>query len=100
NNALLLKKLSGLPGEQRKARFNATIAIVGEGIRETVCGIVEGHIIEETRGKGGFGYDPLFVPQGHSRTFAEMGEGEKHEISHRRRALDQAYAVLKEYLRT
>ncbi|MCB1720485.1 MAG: RdgB/HAM1 family non-canonical purine NTP pyrophosphatase [Alphaproteobacteria bacterium] len=100
NNALLLKKLSGLPGEQRKARFNATIAIVGEGIRETVCGIVEGHIIEETRGKGGFVHDPLFVPQGHSRTFAEMGEGEKHEISHRRRALDQAYAVLKEYLRT
>ena len=56
-------------------------------VAETVSGVVEGTITSVERGTGGFGYDPLFVPEGGSRTFAEMTADEKHALSHRGRAL-------------
>jgi XTP/dITP diphosphohydrolase len=87
NMNLLLKNLSG--AENRKAKFVTVIALVGNGIEEIFEGEVEGEIILEKRGEGGFGYDPIFVPTGYSETFAEMSADEKNKISHRARALQK-----------
>jgi len=88
NNALLLKNLKGVPPEKRKARFVCEIALAcPEGILFTVRGTVEGTIIDEPRGKGGFGYDPLFMYPPLGRTFGELPAEEKNKISHRANAL-------------
>ena len=93
NNAKLLRELSG--ADDRRARFRTAIALLN-GDAEPVFfnGTVEGHILEAPRGRGGFGYDPLFVPEGWDRTFAEATGEEKNAISHRGRAV----AALAEYL--
>ncbi len=84
NVALLLKNLEGK--SDRAARFRTVIALV-EGDKITlVDGVVEGRIIDELRGDNGFGYDPIFVPEGYDKTFAEMDSKEKNSISHRARA--------------
>ncbi len=83
----LLRELAGVSAGRRTARFR-TVALVRrpDGSEVVAVGTVEGHISEERRGGGGFGYDPLFVPvEGDGRSFAEMGD-EKHAISHRGRA--------------
>ena len=81
NRTKLLKDLHGVPARKRRARFRCVIAIVGPGnFERTVEGIVPGTIREEPAGAGGFGYDPLFVPQGYSKTFAEMDPLEKNHI--------------------
>jgi XTP/dITP diphosphohydrolase len=88
NCALLLRRLEGVPVERRTARF-ATVALAHwpDGREAAALGTVEGTIAEEARGEGGFGYDPVFVPdEGDGRTFAEMTAAEKHAISHRGRA--------------
>lgn len=77
----------------RRARFRTIVALIQENETHLFEGIVNGTIIEERRGNGGFGYDPVFVPEGYSLTMAEMGE-EKNKISHRARAI----AKLAEYL--
>jgi XTP/dITP diphosphohydrolase len=59
-------------------------------------GTVEGHLVESLHGAGGFGYDPLFVPDGHEKTFAELGDEIKNSLSHRARALQQVIAFLDE----
>ncbi len=90
----LLAKLDGVPVEKRTARFR-TVAMVmtPDGTEIVGVGQVEGRIIAEPRGAGGFGYDPVFAPtEGDGRTFAEMSDDEKHEISHRGRAF-RALAV-------
>jgi len=87
--------MNGVPLWRRKAQFRTVIAIVGKGFEHTVEGIVEGIIIEEPRGDQGFGYDPLFVPDGSSKTYAEMTMEEKNSLSHRARALEKAVEVLK-----
>lgn len=88
NNALLLERLAGAPPERRTARFRCALALVGPDGRETVVeGRCEGTIAETPRGAGGFGYDPLFIPDGESRTFAELPAGIKDAISHRARAV-------------
>ncbi|MDD4191243.1 MAG: non-canonical purine NTP diphosphatase [Mangrovibacterium sp.] len=89
----LLRQLIGV--ENRKARFRTVISLVIEGREILFEGIVEGTILEEKRGKEGFGYDPVFVPAGHSKTFAEMGPHEKNEISHRARAVQKLVNWLK-----
>ena len=71
------------------------VAIVGNGIEKTVDGVVEGSILENIRGTGGFGYDPLFVPNGSSQTYAEMTLEEKNTLSHRAKALKNAIEILK-----
>lgn len=76
--------------DDRRARFRAVVVVVYPDGREVAAeGVVEGRIVGERRGAGGFGYDPVFVPDDDAagRTFAEMGDAEKHEISHRGRAV-------------
>ena len=87
NNELLLKNLEGV--SDRRARFVCCIALVDpEGREHTVRGECAGEIVAEPSGAGGFGYDPLFVPEGYALTYAELGEAEKNRISHRARALE------------
>jgi XTP/dITP diphosphohydrolase len=95
NNAKLLHELKGIPPRRRTARFRCAVALVGKGIEKTVEGAVEGAILESERGAGGFGYDPLFVPVGFDRTYAELTSEEKNTISHRARAIAEALKILK-----
>ncbi|QHV98645.1 RdgB/HAM1 family non-canonical purine NTP pyrophosphatase [Spirosoma endbachense] len=91
------KLLTNLDGEaNRKARFITVFTLLLHGIEHQFEGIVEGQILLEPRGAGGFGYDPVFLPDGHDRTFAEMSIQEKNAISHRSRALTKMVAYLKE----
>ncbi len=91
----LLKRMEGV-GE-RHARFRTIISLVIDGDQYSFEGIVEGKILEENRGKGGFGYDPVFMPEGYEESFAEMPLSEKNRISHRARAVEQLAEFLKNY---
>jgi len=100
NNKELLRHLDGVPMDKRTARFRCVVAIADEqGLYECVEGICNGVIIEAERGGGGFGYDPLFIPDGQTRTFGELSPDVKNRISHRAKALEKAWAVLSRYLR-
>jgi XTP/dITP diphosphohydrolase len=89
NNAKLLRELAGKT--DRRARFRCVMALSDPaGHAETVEGRCDGQIIKELRGAAGFGYDPLFVPDGFAQTFAEMPADQKNAISHRGRALQAA----------
>lgn len=81
----LLRELEGV--ENRKAHFKTVMALVLNGQEYLFEGIVKGTIITELRGSNGFGYDPVFMPDGSSKTFAEMSLEEKNTISHRKIAL-------------
>jgi len=89
NNRKLLDALATTPN--RRARFRCAIALATpDGRAATVDGRCEGRIAEAPRGEGGFGYDPLFIPDDHAQTFAELGSDVKHRISHRGAALRAA----------
>lgn len=112
NNAKLLRLLQNAPLEKRTARFRCVIAFTPVPNRSSkgtspVCeaneaelatqlfsGTCEGRILRQARGQGGFGYDPLFVPDGFSESFAELGETVKNRISHRSNALAKLNASL------
>jgi len=114
NNAKLLRLLKDIPPEKRTARFHCVLALtplLSEKVESAspVCyadefemqtelfdGVCEGHVIFEPRGQNGFGYDPLFMPDGFKQTFAELGEDVKNKLSHRAQAL----AKLKQRLDT
>lgn len=83
--------------ENRKARFRTVIALILENKEYLFEGIVEGTIINEKKGKEGFGYDPVFVPDGKNTTFAEMDLSEKNTVSHRARAFDKLKEFLYQY---
>lgn len=85
NNRKLLEELKGVTN--RKARFRTIICLFYQGKEHYFEGKVEGSIITELRGIDGFGYDPVFIPDGHSHTYAEMGFEEKNSISHRAEAV-------------
>lgn len=88
NRALLLEKLEGVRGKDRLARFRCVIVLARAGRKlASFSGSVEGVIINQEKGSGGFGYDPLFVPEGHCETFAQLGSEVKNALSHRARAL-------------
>ena len=88
NNEKLLALLDGVPYSKRRAKFVSVITMVfPDGDMVVARGECPGHILLEARGKGGFGYDPLFVPDGYQRTFAQLTEDEKNSISHRAQAL-------------
>jgi len=88
NRQKLLKALSTVRPEQRNARFR-TVICFADSLRIFFAeGICAGKIAEQERGTGGFGYDPIFIPEGYHRTFAELPEAIKNRISHRRRALE------------
>ena len=93
NNALLMKNLEGV--EDRSARFTCTMALVDpEGREHVVTGHCPGRIAHAPSGTAGFGYDPLFIPDGYDASFADLGEDAKNKISHRGRALAQVKALL------
>ena len=95
SEANMTKLLENMEGkDNRKARFRTAICLIEGGEKYFFDGIVNGEIIRARRGASGFGYDPIFMPEGYSDTFAEMGNDEKNKISHRARAV----AKLCEYL--
>ena len=93
NMEKLLKELKGK--ENRKAQFRTAICLIMEGKEYLFEGIVKGEIIAEKRGGAGFGYDPIFVPEGYEQTFAELGNDIKNTISHRARAVENLCTFLK-----
>jgi len=84
--------------KNRKARFRTVIALIVDNKEYLFEGIVEGRIIGEKRGTSGFGYDPVFIPDGKELTFAEMELSEKNSISHRARAFEKLRTFLSNYL--
>lgn len=92
NRQKLLTELSDITN--RKARFVTIIALIYNKIEYIFEGVIDGEIATVEMGTGGFGYDPLFIPAGYDKTFAQMTPGEKNAISHRSRALHKAVAFL------
>jgi XTP/dITP diphosphohydrolase len=93
NMSLLLKNLSAYPN--KSARFRTVITLITPGLTRQFEGIVNGQIIHEHRGSGGFGYDPVFLTDGYEKTLAEMSMEEKNTISHRARAVNKLVEFLK-----
>ena len=85
NKRLLLERMAGK--ENRGAQFRTAMALILDGEEYLFEGVVRGEILTQECGDGGFGYDPLFAPEGHSESFAEMSAEEKNAISHRGRAV-------------
>lgn len=92
NMCKLLSKMSNV--KDRTARFRTVISLIINGVEHQFEGRVEGRIATEKHGKEGFGYDPIFIPEGYNKSFAELGEEVKNQISHRARAVKK----LAEYL--
>ncbi|MBO7637196.1 MAG: non-canonical purine NTP diphosphatase [Paludibacteraceae bacterium] len=96
NMQKLLQNLSGK--ENRKARFRTVISLIWEGEEHFFEGIVEGTILTEKHGSEGFGYDPIFQPNGYSKSFAELSMEEKNSISHRGKAVEKLLQFLNKNL--
>ena len=95
NNAKLMREMDGV--DDRRARFRCVMVLAKNGkVLGEFAGAVEGRIIGEPRGAQGFGYDPFFVPEGFTETFAELGVEVKNRLSHRARALQGVLAFLKD----
>jgi len=101
NNRKLLRLLQNIPAEKRTARFRCVLALVeAQSPKSKIqslrlfSGACEGRIDFAPRGAGGFGYDPLFIPDGFTQSFAELGEDVKNRLSHRAQALAQLKAAL------
>jgi non-canonical purine NTP pyrophosphatase (RdgB/HAM1 family) len=96
NNRLLLQQLADIPADQRTGRFLCALALCDPAGKLVLScqDSVEGHILRSPRGSNGFGYDPLFVPNGFERTTAELDAAEKHRISHRGKALRQLKSLI------
>ena len=94
--ANMLKLLHELDGkENRKAQFRTAISLILDGKEYLFEGVIKGEIIKEKRGDSGFGYDPVFVPEGYDRTFAELGNEIKNQISHRALAVNKLCEFLR-----
>jgi XTP/dITP diphosphohydrolase len=93
NMALLLKNLEDTA--DRSAQFRTVIALIINDQIHCFEGICKGQIIQQPKGKNGFGYDPIFIPDGANKTFAEMNTGEKNKFSHRKKAVDKMIEYLK-----
>ncbi len=99
NNTKLLASMWEIPEERRGARFVSVVAVARPGVvLASFTGVCEGSIAPGPRGSAGFGYDPLFVPRGQGRSYAELDLEEKNRISHRGKAFRQARAWLQRYL--
>jgi XTP/dITP diphosphohydrolase len=99
NRKKLLEKMQHLLDEDRQAYFECCIALASPaGLRKCVRGVCEGSLLLSDRGGSGFGYDPLFVKHGYSKSFAELEEATKNRISHRRKALDKLLISLESIL--
>ena len=93
NMQKLVQNLQGVTN--RKAQFRTVICLIWDGKKYLFEGICKGEIIEEKRGNAGFGYDPIFVPEGYDQTFAELGNDIKNSISHRAKAVELLCNFLK-----
>ena len=96
NNIKLLEEMRGVPPRRRRAQFRSVLAIVSDGMEKLTEGICSGFLGEQPRGTNGFGYDPLFIPDGFSRTYAELTAQEKNKISHRSRSFDAMRKILEQ----
>jgi XTP/dITP diphosphohydrolase len=95
NNAKLLAELLGIHGPNRRARFRCVLVLAAPGRPEVVAqGAIEGFVLPALRGAGGFGYDPLFNPEGDARSLAEYAPDEKNRVSHRGQAARQLLHLL------
>lgn len=92
NMDLLLKNLEGI--KDRSAQFRTVIALIQDGKEVLIEGICKGHIAHERNGNAGFGYDPIFIPEGYTMTFGELGDDVKNKISHRALATNQLVQLL------
>jgi len=92
----LLESMKNVPDAQRTARFVCHLALVMEGKLVHVVGTLEGSIAREAHGSGGFGYDPVFIPKGQTKTLAELGTQIKNQISHRAQAVAHLMDELKQ----
>lgn len=93
NMQKLLQNMQGI--QNRKAQFRTAICLILDGKKHLFEGEVKGEIVKEKRGGSGFGYDPIFVPEGYAKTFAEMGAETKNKISHRALAVEKLCKFLK-----
>ena len=98
NNQKLLADMRGVARRRRRAQFRAVLALVGPGFEEIASGTCPGVLTETPRGSNGFGYDPIFQPDGFTRTYAELTQDEKNRISHRSRAFAVLHDILKRRL--
>lgn len=99
NVAKLLREMADVPEGARDARFRTVVAFAHpDGVCEMVDGACEGEILRVATGAGGFGYDPVFCPEGETRSFAEMSLAEKNAISHRARAFRGARTLVERWL--
>jgi XTP/dITP diphosphohydrolase len=97
NNQKLIKLLSGLSQKEKTAKFVSVITLMfPDGETVVARGECKGRIIDSPTGENGFGYDPLFVPDGYDKTFAQLSQEEKNSISHRAKALEKLEALLSE----
>ncbi|WP_321439126.1 non-canonical purine NTP diphosphatase [uncultured Bacteroides sp.] len=98
SEANMLKVLKNLEGiGNRKAQFRTAVSLIIDNKQYLFEGIIKGNIIKEKRGNSGFGYDPIFVPEGYEQTFAELGNEIKNKISHRALAINKLCNFLNEY---
>jgi len=95
NNEKLLQAMRGVAPRRRRAQFRSVIAFVDKGVKELTEGIFSGTLAESPRGSNGFGYDPLFIPDGMTITSAELTDEEKNAISHRGQSLRKMIEVLR-----
>lgn len=95
NNDKVLEEMRKVSDRDRSCRFRCVLALVGQDLEETFAGACEGDLLQKRRGSGGFGYDPLFLPNESASTFAEISLDEKAKISHRARALTKLIDWLK-----
>ncbi len=91
-NGGILKLMKNV--ENRRAYFKTVIGVNVDGVTYKLVGICHGHIAMEERGTNGFGYDPIFIPEGYEKTFAEMSTEEKNRVSHRGRAMRKLAAFI------
>lgn len=95
NNQKLLDEMRGVAPRRRRAQFRSVLALVGDGIEDITEGICPGTLDETPRGTNGFGYDPIFIPDGFNKTYAELMAEEKNLISHRARSFAKMKKVIK-----
>lgn len=94
NNRKLLNAMTQVPARRRQARFRCVVALVAKGSEQLFEGKVEGEILHAAQGANGFGYDPVFRPEGFRQSYAELTADEKNSISHRARAISELISFL------
>ena len=95
NNQKLLDEMRGVAPRRRHAQFRSVLALIGDGLEDMTEGICPGTLGEIPRGANGFGYDPIFIPDGFNKTYAELTAEEKNLISHRARSFAKMIKVIK-----